>query len=460
MRHLEERLRHCSPGPWSKAIAFALAQLRDHVGLSLSVTQSLLRPLYRQIGAAEIANEWHSPTASLSFPIESLSPLSVVSGYNDYQRGYLVAARQLEEHLASHYQGSPRNWRRALLFTSGMGAIQTALQFLLTSRNRLVLGRRIYYETQDLLSFFGPELRNVTRWVDESFVDAESLSGLLRTADGIFFDTISLDIDAVRIDLEVILKAYRRSDCRRLLVVLDNTVRGPAFSVPALPPGVTLFVVESLLKNYQGGLDLAASGMLTVFSSSADSELTHRLETLRGTNGTNISAFNMRQIPPLPRRVLARRLARQERNASILGGFIDVGYRCTHLPGSGLLFVEHDHAEIAARYLELLAFDRRLDVARGTSFGFNGTRFNIPPGKENQLRIACGMESEVDAEVIAATLKLALDAARNPATRALSEHPSTFFSSFPANLRPTSRGLSKLRRHLDRLRPFFRTLTD
>ena len=415
--------------------------------------QARVRGLYKALAALESAPDWHSAPGSLSRPIDDLSPLSFLPGFNDYQRGYLPSLLPVEQRLeqAARGAGGPRG--RALLFSSGMGAIQTALQLLLGRGLRLLLGRRVYYETRTLLLYASgaSASRPKIAPLDEGERRPEALASALASADAVYLDTITLDREGLRPDLPLLFQAIKASGREGVEIVLDNTVPGPALPLPAPPRGARLFIVESLIKHYQAGLDLGAAGMLLIADSgdaARDKQLAHDIEVLRSANGTNINPYNARVLPPLPRWLLLARLGRQARNARLLAEGLSGVCEVSLLEGTGLLFCAHPAAEVAQAALERLALSRGVRLFRGTSFGFNDTRASLPPGQEGQLRFACGTEHRDEMARLIEIARLSFAAAVDPEVAALCFHLSRLFPGYPRETRPTAAALQALEQHL------------
>ena len=462
-RSLGERLRALSPQPAHasalaseiEALSAAAAERAWEGERPLVRQQARLRGLYKALAALESAPDWHSAPGSLSRPLEDLSPLSFLPGFNDYQRGYLPSLLSAERRLAEAARGPGGPPGRALLFSCGMGAIQTALQLWLGRGLRLLLGRRVYYETQTLLlhASADPASRPKITPLDEGERRPEALASALASADAVFLDTITLDREALRPDLSLLFQAIEASGREGLEIVLDNTAPGPALPLPAPPRGARLFIVESLLKHYQAGLDLCAAGMLLVADSgdaARDQRLVHDIEVLRSANGTNINPYNARLLPPLPRWLLLSRSGRQARNAHLLAEGLGGACEVSLLEGTGLLFCSHPDAEVALAVLERLALSRRVRLFRGTSFGFNDTRASLPPGQEGegQVRFACGTEHRDEMARLIEIARLSFAAAADPEVASLCFHLSRLFPGYPRETRPTAAALEALEQHL------------
>ncbi|GGA49514.1 hypothetical protein GCM10007416_23250 [Kroppenstedtia guangzhouensis] len=153
----------------------------------------------------------------------------------------------------------------------------------------------------------------------------------------------------------------------------------------------------------------------------------HRLETLRGTNGTNINPYNARLLPEVPRHFLLRRLARHRRNAFLLvdqlRGLCDVscvGY-------GGLVFIKSGFPEELKDLITYLALSRKLSITEGTSFGFNMTRVCIADQEDGAyLQIACGTENIHHFSEIANLIRDALKAVESRKIQSSLRYPMFF----------------------------------
>ena len=135
----------------------------------LSMLQTRLRRLYKMLAFLEMSEAWHSPVCNLSLPIDDLSALSRIPGYNDYERGFVTGALSYEHNFSSYYPKA--GITKSLLFSCGMGAIQTVLQQLVTPGMTLVVGKGIYHETKYLLSSMKGVINLVP--IDDSITNPE-----------------------------------------------------------------------------------------------------------------------------------------------------------------------------------------------------------------------------------------------------------------------------------------------
>jgi hypothetical protein len=353
------------------------ARLRDRYA-------GLIRGEYGVSAALATADDWQSPSFGHSLRSQAgRSEGRIRAHVDDYKRDRHADAAVYEAAYLHEYVRQPGV--RAFATNCGMSALTTILAFLDVD-GPVVLGSSSYHETKELVlaAFAG-------RVVD---VDEASLLGALaeiRPA-ALFLDSLCNSRGLAVPDLVPILAA---TDC---WVVLDNTCLGPACR-PFASAAPRLLVWESLLKLAQFGLDRANAGILLARGPGID-----RLDSLREHLGTNVPDTSILTLPRPDRARLERRIARLERNASILadrlGGF--------H-PGVGPL-VQLDVAEPRAWIARALeqARQRNVQVVAGTSFGFDQTRvYMTAPGPDSFLRVAPGTEDRLRIETVAEALSAA-----------------------------------------------------
>ncbi|MDQ5822444.1 MAG: PLP-dependent transferase [Actinomycetota bacterium] len=386
LRFLCEARRECSPrlARWSEELAAErrpLAGVRDRYA-------DLIRREYAYIAALAAGNEWQSPSFAHSLRSQAgRQEGRILAHVDDYKRDRHADAAAYEAAYLRELVGVPGV--SALATSCGMAALTTILWFLafeLRLDGPILLGRGSYHETKELVTkaFAGRVVE-----VEE----AELRRAMAEVApSALFVDSLCNSRGLAVPDLDAMLAA---AGC---WTVVDNTCLGPGCR-PFSSRAPRLLVWESLLKLAQFGLDRANAGILL-----ARGPETERLSALREHLGTNAPDTAILSLPPPSRARLERRLARLERNAALLaerlGGFY---------PGVGPL-VGLDVAEPGpwiARALEQ-ARRRGVQVAAGTSFGFDHTRVYVTaPGLDSFLRIAPGTEDRLRIETVAEALSAA-----------------------------------------------------
>ncbi len=378
------------------------------------------------VAAVLVGSDWHSPSISHSIGSQAGRHDGRVTGHvDDYKRDRHPEAEAFERRWAAEMVDDPCGHEpRAIVTSSGMAAVATALSAVaqVAGAGPVLLGRSTYHETRELVQT-GP-LRARVRFVDED--DPAAWGDLLATAAAVIVDSRGNSASMPTTDVRGLLATIDRTG-RPTVVVVDSTGSSVALQPWGwLPPAsaVRLVVVESLTKYAQLGLDRTAAGVLV-----AAGPLAGRLDTLREHLGTNIADVAVEQLPWPNRGRLERRLARIERNAGVLVEALSARIRDERLPlgvaypGSGGLAALSPQAslpttELLARLVKeamAIAADRGVDLAEGSSFGFDTTRlyltatttrFGVP-----FLRVAAGTEDAVAIREVADVLADAVMAA-------------------------------------------------
>jgi len=429
----------------------------NHPQSPLLAEERHVRELYRYLACAETSESWHSPPLNITLPLESLLPLSIIPGYNDYERGFVAYSKQFADWFCDSYYGNLAGAKKSLLFSSGMGAIQTLLQTISNSNTAIVMGRRVYYETRGMVFNNGGHSFGPIHFFDEANQEEDYLKAQIERADALFVDTVGLDSNGIRPDLNRLFSLIERQDRAGYTIVLDNTVPGPELSLPTLPPRTNLFIIESLLKYYQGGFDLGSAGILTLHSRYENPQLFNKLEITRAVNGTNINPLNAHLLPYMPVSMVEKRLRRHHRNARLFAEKLSDVCPLTVLGCGGLIFVETPRPDLVLEIVGLLALSRNLCLMQGTSFGFNRTRVCVPPQSSGMLRIACGMEDCRLAGDLADCLRVALVMANLEEAAEIVPSMSRFFPDFPERMQPGNGELDKFNHFL---REFGQTAND
>jgi hypothetical protein len=356
--------------------------LEDARGRSLARTAAAKRALADVLRAEQallagllVAADWQSPS------------YGVTPHVDDYRRDRFAAASRYESAFAREFVDAPA---RALVTACGMAAFTTITELLrLEGLPRPVAyGRELYHETKELLArgLAGPAVE-----VDER--DAAEVRELRPSA--LFVDALSNTPALLVPDLRALAEALARD----ATLVVDTTGLSVRCRPLRLPGRVIAF--ESLLKHVELGLDRANAGAIVCRPSDGPA-----LDALRERLGTIAPDTAVAALPEPDRELLERRLARLERNASILA---------ERLPraswaGCGSYLVLDPGMPLDAYVERALVAARRagVHVVTGTSFGFDATRLYVTGAgsgvREPFLRVSAGTEHRVEIEAVADAL--------------------------------------------------------
>jgi cystathionine beta-lyase/cystathionine gamma-synthase len=406
-------------------------ELIAHLGQQKREVADLLRVEQAITGARVGAIDWQSP----SF-LHSLAPAvgrhcgQITPHWNDYKRDrHLDGERYERAYLAEMVDGPPR--LRALLTSCGMSAFTTVLAFLLLEgklERPVLIGSGLYHETRLLVE---RALRGRVHVVDETDTRAVAAALDELRPSAVFLDSLANTKWMPVPDLGAIVERLRG---RPTYLVVDNT----GLSVACQPfacadESVRLIVFESLLKYAQLGLDRANAGVLVAHERDADALAAYR-EHL-GTNAPDVAVNTL----PRPRRwVLARRLERLQRNATLLGERLErevgplvrvvypglpthpsfpVARELTFRGGCLSLVLRSGRATLQRerRLLEEAVAEaarRGVALIAGSSFGFDTTRIYLTAARadtgEPFVRIAAGTEHRLELEQLADVLVAAV----------------------------------------------------
>jgi cystathionine beta-lyase/cystathionine gamma-synthase len=404
------RLRGCPLEEMADGRRFVAERVRARQGLTAAVL---------------VASDWHSPSISHSTGSQAGRQEGRVTAHtDDYKRDRHPEAADFERRWVAEMVDDVVGHRpRAVVTSSGMAAVITALTALvgMAGAGPVLLGRSTYHETRELVQT-GP-LRDRVRLVAEEDVAAWARE----PAAAVIVDSRGNSATMPAVDVRGLLEALDRSG-RATVALIDTT--GSSVSLQPWPwlrrgSAVRLVVVESLTKYAQHGLDRTAAGVLV-----ASEPLADLLDDLREHLGTNIADVAVEQLPRPHRARLERRLARIERNAGVLGAALATRISDQRLPlrlaqprGGGLIALsapEHlPTTDLLARLVKeavVLAAERGVILAEGSSFGFDTTRLYLTATTTRYgapfLRVAAGTEHAGAIGGVAAVLADALEAAR------------------------------------------------
>ncbi len=411
-----------------------LSFLINSVRSEFLAMKAVARSAYRQRGALLCARDWQSPFYSGSFPFESNRLSTGIKEHRlDYKRDGHLDAQSYEELFVSEYTshlGSP--FLRTYLANSGMAAFTTVLHWVAdelqlsahsnsyaTQHHRALALAPAYFENLHLSRAFFPDL------FQTSALTGEDLLHLLRQRQPavVICDAVTNCGEVLAHDLETVFNWAASEADHKVAIIVDTT----CLPVPLVRPGflqgvperVCVFLIESLAKHHQYGLDMVTGGIVVAHLSEAHHD--SFLKT-RARLGGNITDSSVGSLPTPHRERITRRMQRHSRNTRMVAEALqtrikespsDALQSISWLEGGSSLApwfkgsclsvhfrpefrsVRH-YQQYEQKVLEL-ATARNLPVAFGTSFGFDITRLYVTapstPFEAPFLRIAIGTET-------------------------------------------------------------------
>lgn len=352
-----------------------------------------LRAAWLTAAGAEAASVYRSPTASEARQI---------ARHHDafgYERD--LQPESLEARCRNFFPEPPAGWRQDHIFFSSGQAAMTCLLLALGQRlagdgQLRVMHRGAYFETTSLIRLL-PFIAEAT---------------FAQTADVVIDEPVCCDGQFHQIDTGKLLAsgAFPRA------VIFDTTLLGRDDGVDrylaALEPAAEQIVIRvtSCLKLFEGGLELANAGILSVYErETAATKLCEELRRIRTLAGAGLNLVDVIALeaplfldPPYADRYARAvfdhnaRLVRAVSEANncftpishpaLAGG--EAPYCAFQLPDASLKDYDALESEIADK-----ARHRRLVFSHGGSFGFRGHRYEIvnpETGAPPFLRIALG----------------------------------------------------------------------
>ena len=351
-----------------------------------------LRAVWLTAAGAEAASVYRSPTASEARQI---------ARHHDafgYERD--LQPESLEARCRDFFPAPPASWRQDhILFSSGQAAMTSALLALgaHVGNGRLrVMHRGAYFETTSLL-------RLLPFIAEAAFV---------QTADVVIDEPVCCDGQFHQIDTA----RLPASGASPRVVIFDTTLQGRDDGVDrylaALNPQAEQIVlrVTSCLKLFEGGLELANAGILSIYERETTEanlcEDIRRIRTLTGA-GLNLVDVIALEAPLFLDSVHADRYARAvfDHNARLVRAVSEANKRFAPISHPALTGGEAPYCAFQLVEASPEAYDaleteiaseakrRRLVFAHGGSFGFRGHRYEVvkpETGAPPFLRIALG----------------------------------------------------------------------
>jgi hypothetical protein len=365
-----------------------------------------LRSLWLEAAGREASTVFRSPTANET---QRIGKRHDAFGYErDLQ------PESLEKRCEAFFTAPPPGWRQDhILFSSGQAAMTTALLVLgshiVSDKPALRLTHRgVYFETKSLI-------RSLPFVTEATFA---------QTADVVIDEPVCCDGQFHQLDTSKLLSASPSA------VIFDTTLLGRMDGIDdylsELQPGRKEVVmrVASALKLLQGGLELANCGVLSVYTSHPSlSCLGDKLRTMRTLTGSGLHhvdaialeapwVFDVDHTDSYTSAVF-------DHNARLAHAIEPVNQRfdpITHpsFGGSNAPFCAFRLKAASPEAYDALdqeiaaeAQRRKLNLARGGSFGFRGHRYEIvkpETGEPSFLRIALGRRGGWSCEGIIAMM--------------------------------------------------------
>lgn len=293
-------------------------------------TVHTLHTLQGILGSVLVSTDWQSPSFLHTQTSEAgMQTGKIVGTVSDYKRDFHKDSTTYEQAFKDAYLDVSSHLPVTVSTTSsGMAALSTILAAMrerVSGTGPIFVGEHCYFQNKILLrNEYGDRIR---------FFDEFDANALLAAVDqdrpsAVFIDALCNTVDIPVPDLAKILNTLARVSYP-LVVVLDTSGMPTGF-VPLPKPSFfahnfCLVVFESLNKYHQYGLDRVTGGVMWTVGFSAPS-----LHFYRMHQGTTIPDASILSLPEPNKPLLARRLAREERNAQYLAERLEVHLASKH----------------------------------------------------------------------------------------------------------------------------------
>ena len=284
-------------------------------------TKSTLRAAYRYLGTLLCANDWQSPiyASSLSLELNRLS--DGISEHNwDYKRDGHLDSQPYEAAFIDQYVshlGSANS--KAYVMNSGMAGFTTVLNWLAHEMNygdSVVAMQPMYFENLHLARGMFPQLIQIN-----APVSSDELLVQLRTElpSIVITDVVSNCGEVLSQDVETVLRWARVEAKHRVAIIIDTTcMPAPLLAsglLAELPDNASVFLIESLAKHHQFGMDTVTGGVVVACMSN---DMHSSFGKTRARLGTNISDTSIGSLPQPNRQKLVKRMQRHSRNTRLV----------------------------------------------------------------------------------------------------------------------------------------------
>ncbi len=380
-----------------------------------------LRTHVLMFAALITSTDWQSPSFTHSLVSQAGRETgSIYATRNDYKRDQHWDAFRYEQAFVKEYVDA---WFKLPIHvyatSSGMSAFTTILLFLMGEKKingPILAGHSIYFENKTLLTeLFGDRLI----FAEESDANEFVHSVLTHRPSAVFIDSLSNSPEIVVPDISTIIGKLLSRVTRETYLIIDNTGRSidiqPFSRLFGKRTKLHIIQFESLNKYHQFGMDRTTGGIIVSYGAQ-----TGKLFEYRDHGGTNISDVSAATLPTPNRIMLASRLDRHKRNATLLADTLNRWLK-THpsspiagisYPGRGCYMTvgfreNRRNIRCYTKFVtSAITAARRLNVnlTSGTSFGLNTTRVYLTATRSKPytpfVRIAVGTEHESDMQQV------------------------------------------------------------
>jgi cysteine synthase/cystathionine beta-lyase/cystathionine gamma-synthase len=385
--------------------------------------KSTMRVAYRQKGVLLCANDWQSPIYGCSDSSISLTNFlaeGIKEHSLDYKRdGHLDAEIYEKDFIKEYTNHLGSSKLSAYLTNCGMAAFTTVLHWVANEFGSSALAvQPMYFENIHLAKNFFPDLKQLNPACTEQL--KEQLKQ--QNPSVVIVDSVTNCGEVTSHDFQTILQWARTESNHQIALIIDTTCLPslllPANLFDAIPENVSVFLIESLAKYHQFGMDLVTGGIIIAHLNKNNHSDFRKTRARLGTNITDSSAGS---LPQPNAELLTKRLKRHSRNAGLLvkciqdnidgraGVVNSISWLDKKIDGvpwfNGSCFTVRfdEYFRSTANYLEFenriieLAKEAKLIVALSTSFGFDITRLAITAPstlfEDPFLRVSIGTES-------------------------------------------------------------------
>ncbi len=389
------------------------------------------------------STDWQSPTFNHSlYSLAGRQSGKIKHTISDYKRDIHLDEQPYEKKFLNEYVDLIFKLPvHAYAVNNGMAAFITIINFLITEKKvtgKILIGKSIYFQNKEIIKrFFEDKVIEVDENNEKEIIDII----IKHKPSIIIFDTICNSINLAMPNLLSIIEYLKKSSKKDTYLIIDNTTLPIFFQPLKLIKGknrnLNLFVLESLNKYHQFGMDRTTGGIILAYGKNVG-----KIYYSRQNSGTNISDISVHMLPTPNKKFLSKRLLRLERNTNYLakslqklidekpnlnierinyptiknhsssrwnqnikfhGSFFSLEFRSNKNPRTYVKFIDK---------VINLAKKNNVQVSTGTSFGFNNTRIYLTALRNEYgtpfIRISVGTESMYEIEKINEVFKRAI----------------------------------------------------